>query len=49
MILKKEVIKKMLEKSGRIENKTNKTKIQKNDLQQKNANLAKKLEKITRI
>ena len=46
---KKEVIKKMLEKSGRIENKTNKTKIQKNDLQQKNANLAKKLEKITRI
>ena len=46
---KKDVIKKMLEKSGRIENKNNKIKIQTNELQLKNADLAKKLEKISRI
>ena len=46
---KKEVVKKMLEKSGRIENKNKKIKIQTNDLQLKNANLAKKLEKVSRI
>ena len=46
---KKEVVKKMLEKSGRIENKNKKIKIQTNDLQLKNANLAKKLDKVSRI
>jgi len=46
---KKEVVKKMLEKSGRIDKKEHKIKVQTNDLRLKNANLAKKLEKITRI
>ncbi len=46
---KKEVIKKMLEKSGRIEKKGLKIKGQTNNLQIKNADLAKKLEKISRI
>ena len=46
---KKEVVKKMLEKSGRIEKKNHKIKVQVNDLQLKNADLAKKLEKISRI
>ena len=46
---KQAIVKKMLEKSGRIKNKSSKIKVQKNDLQLKNADLAKRLEKVSRI